>query len=191
LFAVKGQVEGEERRKGKEIIWGIGVATWNLKASGASIQYEYPLLTQAVEIGIDDKTMAIEIRPRETDTRMEMDAFIACQVPGAADVEKTGREHLRKTKERPVTPFDPSSYVDLLRLVAGNLESKGSYRELLAKREIVPPPSEHLIVSDNWVIFTRPRLNNFLLDDLKRLREKLGSGCSIPEGPLALVTPPS
>jgi hypothetical protein len=149
------------------------------------------LLTQAVEIGIDDKTMAIEIRPRETDTRMEMDAFIACQVPGAADVEKTGREHLRKTKERPVTPFDPSSYVDLLRLVAGNLESKGSYRELLAKREIVPPPSEHLIVSDNWVIFTRPRLNNFLLDDLKRLQEKLGSGCSIPEGPLALVTPPS
>jgi hypothetical protein len=191
LFAVKRQLEAEETTKGQELVWGIGVSTWNLKASGQSIQYEYPLLTQAVEIDIDDKTMAMEIRPRETDTRMEMDAFIACQVPGAADVEKTGREHLRKTKERPVTPFDPSSYMDLLRLVAGNLESKGSYRELLAKREIVPSPSEHLIVSDNWVLFTRPRLNNFLLDDLKRLQAKLGSGCSIPEGPLALVTPPS
>ena len=191
LFALKRQLEADETTKAQELVWGIGVSTWNLKATGDSIQYEYPLLTQAVEISIDDKTMAIEIRPRETDTRMEMDAFIACQVPGAAGVEKTGREHLRKTKERPVTPFDPSSYVDVLRLVAGNLESKGSYRELLAKREIVPPPGEHLIVSDNWVIFSRPRLNNFLLDDLKRLQEKLASGCSIPEGPLALVTAPS
>lgn len=191
LFALKHQLEAEETAKPQELVWGVGVASWMLSFDGAPVTFEYPLLTQAVEISLDEKTMVLELRPRSTDTRAELDAFVACQITGSASVERSIREHLVKNKERPVTPFDPSSYADVLKLTATNLDSKGSYREILTKDEPVPPAAEHLVVTDAWVLISRPRSNNYLIEDLKRLQEKLTSGCDIPVGPAALVTPPS
>lgn len=191
LFALKHQIEAEETAKPQELVWGIGVATWQLSFEAGGVPFEYPFLTQAVEISLDEQTMALELRPRATDTRIEMDAFIACQVPGAADVEKAVREHLAKHKDHPVTPFDASSYSDVLKLAATNLDSKGSYIEVMAKDVSAPAPGEHLVVTDAWVLMSRPRSNNYLFEDLKRLQAKLEDGCNIPLGPLALVTPPS
>lgn len=34
---------------------------------GASFPFTYPMLTQAVEIALNEQTMAIEVRPRATD----------------------------------------------------------------------------------------------------------------------------
>ncbi len=191
LFALKHQMEAEETTKPTELVWGVGVSTWQLPFKGINFPYIYPLLTQAVEIFLDEKNMALEVRPRATDTRFEMDPFVACQISGAADVERAGREHIARHKDRPVSPFDPSSYADVLKLAATNLDSKGSYREVLTSRGIVPDPQEGFIVTDSWVLFSRARANNFLIDDLKRLQEKIASGCDLPAGPLALVTPPS
>ncbi len=89
LCALKHQLEAEETAKPQEFVWGVGIASWQISLVGSSVVFEYPLLTQAIEIGLDEKTMAIELRPRATDTRVEFDAFIACQVTGAADVERT------------------------------------------------------------------------------------------------------
>src|SRR5208282_4402291 len=191
IFALKQQLEAEETARPQEFVWGIGIATWMLKFEGQSFPFEYPLLTQAVEISLDEKTLALELRPRSTDTRVELDAFIACQVTGAADIEKTAKEHLIRNRERPVNPFDPSTYADLLKLAAGNLDSNGAYLEILAKEKSVPPSGEHLIVTDTWVLLSRTRSSSYLFEDLKRLQEKLVAGCDIPVGPLALVTPPS
>jgi very-short-patch-repair endonuclease len=191
FFALKHQLEAEETAKPHEFVWGIGIAAWQLKFEGTSVTFEYPLLTQAIEISLDEKTMALELRPRATDTRVELDAFIACQIPGAADVEKTARTHLISNKDRPVTPFDPASYSDVLKLAATNLDSEGSYQEILAASAPLPLAGEHLVVTDGWVLLARPRSNNYLFEDLKRLQGKLESGCEIPAGPGALVTPPS
>jgi len=192
LFALKHQLEAEETAKPTELVWGVGVATWSMPYKDGSFPFTYPVLTQAVEINLNEKTMALEVRPRATDTRVEMDAFVACQVLGAADVEKTAREHLAKHAERPVTPFDPGSYSDVLKLVAANLDSKGSYREILATHGVVPTAGEHLAVTDTWALFSRPRANNYLIEDLKRLHERIAGDCVIiPDGPLALVSPPS
>lgn len=191
LFALKHQMEAEETAKPMELVWGVGVATWQMSYEGKSFSFQYPLLTQAVEISLDEKNMALDVRPRATDTRVELDAFVACAVIGAADVENAAREHLAKHKDRPVTPFDPSSYTDVLKLAATNLDSKGSYKEVLAQGEPLPGAGEHLVVTDAWVLLARPRSNNYLVDDLKRLQDKLASGCDIPAGPLALVSPPS
>lgn len=191
LFALKQQLESEETAKPQEFIWGVGVATWKLRFEDSSLDFEYPLLTQTVEISLDEKNMALEIRPRATDTRIEFDAVIACQVRGAADVERAVREHLAKTKEHPVTPFDSSSYSDVLKLVAGNLDSEGRYQEILTASAPVPAAGDHLVVTDTWALFSRPRSNHYLFEDLKRLQEKLAAGCEIPIGPLSLVTPPS
>lgn len=191
LFALKHQLEAEETAKPTELVWGVGVATWSMSCEHGAFPFTYPVLTQAVEVALNDQTMAIEVRPRATNTRVEMDPFVACQVIGAADLEKAIREHLAKHKDKPVTPFDPSTYSDVLKQAATNLDSKGSYQEILAKRAAVPSAGQHLVVTDAWVLFSRPRANNYLFEDLKRLRERIAEGCDIPGGPLALVSPPS
>lgn len=191
LFALMHQMEAEQTSKPQELVWGIGISTWRLSYERGTFSFEYPLLTQAIEISLDDRTMAIELRPRATDTRVEFDALTACHVEGAIEVEKAVIAQLERHKDRPVSPFDAGSYSDVLKLIAGNLDSKGVYKEVLANDEAVPTAGEHLVVTDAWVFFTRPRAVNYLFDDLKRLEDKLNEGCEIPEGPLALVSQPS
>jgi len=70
------------------------MASWQILFEESTVSFEYPLLTQAVEISIEEKSMALEVRPRSTDTRVEMDAFVACSLPGAATVELAIKEHL-------------------------------------------------------------------------------------------------
>ncbi len=191
LFALMHQIEAEQTNKPQELVWGIGISTWRLAYEKGKFSYEYPLLTQAIEISLDEKSMAIELRPRATDTQVEFDAITACHVEGAIEAEKSVIEHLNKQKDRPVTPFDPASYSDVLKLIAANLDSEGLYKEVLLKGEPVPAAGEHLVVTDAWVLFSRPRTVNFLFEDLKRLGENLNTGCAIPDGPMALVSEPS
>jgi hypothetical protein len=191
FFSLMHQIEAEETNKPLELIWGVGISSWLLKDQNERVEFEYPLLTQAMEVSIDEDSMAIELRPRATETRIELDAFVECQIVGATEVERKVLEHLIGNKERPVTPFDPSSYSDVLKLVAGNLDSEGSYLEILEKDSPVPRPGDHLMITDAWALISRSRTVNYLFDDLKRLQEKLENGCEIPAGPASLVTPPS
>jgi very-short-patch-repair endonuclease len=196
LFAIKHQLEAEETSNPTELVWGIGMATWQLQwqeslAKVTKIDFEYPLLTQQMEVGLDETTMAIHLRPRATDTRYEGDAFAGCLGSGAVEVERAVRLQIELNQDRPVTPFDPGSYTDILKLVATNMDSYGVYRPLSEGDGTVPPPGEHLVVTDSWALFTRPRSNNYLLDDLQRLKQRLTEGCDIPKGPAAFVTLPS
>ncbi len=192
LFALKHQLETEETSRPQELVWGVGIAAWQLKdQSDEVINFEYPLLTQIVEIGLAEESMRLEVRPRAVETRVEMDAFVACNIQGVTDVERALKEHLARHANRPVTPFDPASYADVLKLAAKNLDAKGRYAELLTSGGVVPAAAEHLVVTDAWVILSRPRSNHYLFEDLKRLQAKLESGCDIPEGPATLVTPAS
>ncbi len=191
LFALQHQLHTEQTAKPVEFVWGLGIAAWRLSLDGTPFDFQYPLLTQPLEIDLDKNSMSLEVRARSTEPHCEMDAFVHCGVPGAAECEKTMIEHLSHHREAPPTPFTPSSYADLLKLAARNLDSKGSYMEVLAEGQGLPSAGEHLVVSDAWVLFTRPKSNSFLVADLKNLRKKLDAGCDIPDGPLALVTPPS
>ena len=107
LFTLMHQMEAEQTSKPQELIWGIGISSWQLKTEKENIAFEYPLLTQAMELSIDDRSMAIEIRPRATETRVELDAFVACQVSGTIEVERSAIAQLSRQKDRPATPFDP------------------------------------------------------------------------------------
>lgn len=191
LFTLMHQMEAEQTGKPQELVWGIGISSWQLKTEQGPISFEYPLLSQAMELSIDDRSMAVELRPRATDTYVELDAFVACQVPGTIEVERSSVAQLARQKDRPTTPFDPGSYSDVLKLIAGNLDSEGQYREVLNKNGTAPAAGAHLVVTDAWVLFSRPRTVNYLFEDLRRLQEKLEDGCAIHEGPLALVSEPS
>src|SRR5215471_8607266 len=191
LFATKHQIESEETAQPAELVWGMGIASRKLVFDGREFFFEYPLLTQQVEIALDEETMALEVRPRTIDPRFEADAFVACEIPRAAEVDRIARGHLASTRDKPLNPFDPDSFEDLLKLAARNLDSRGAYRPAAFGGAEDAVPGEQLVVTDAWVVFARPRTNNFLIEDLHRLKEKLESGCPIPEGPASLVTPAS
>jgi hypothetical protein len=64
LFAIKHQLEAEETANPAEFVWGVGVATWQLKWRKSpdevlTVEFEYPLLTQQMEVGLDEETMAL------------------------------------------------------------------------------------------------------------------------------------
>jgi hypothetical protein len=42
LFALKHQVEAEETAKPTEVVWGIGISTWEMSFEGTSFPLEYP-----------------------------------------------------------------------------------------------------------------------------------------------------
>lgn len=191
LFALRHQLHAEQTANPVEFVWGLGIATWKLNFEGKDFDFQYPLLTQPLEIALDEDSMALEIRARSSEPNCEMDPLVSSGVIGAAECEKAMFEQLARNRETPLTPFTPSSYADILKLAARNLDSRGSYVEVLAQGQEPPAAGEHLVVSDAWVLFTRPKSNNFLVADLKNIRNRLEAGCDIPAGPLALVTPPS
>lgn len=191
FFALKQQMEAEETAKPIELVWGIGLASWKRVTDEGSLTFEYPLLTQTMEIAINERTMAIEVRPRDIEPQLEMDALVTASVTGAAEVELTAKKLLGQEGATDLSPFDPSSYAHILKLVASNLDAKGIYQETLATGEGWPVLGPHLVVTDAWILLTRPRQNNFLLEDLKRLKAKVQEAAKLPGGPLALVTPPA
>jgi hypothetical protein len=73
LFAIKHQLESEETAQPHELVWGVGVAAWKLRYEERSlasmVDFQYPLVTQAVELALDENTLAIELRPRAVDPR--------------------------------------------------------------------------------------------------------------------------
>jgi outer membrane murein-binding lipoprotein Lpp len=196
LFMLKGRLEGEESSNPSELVWGMGVAAWKFRGSltdggngqGVAMDYQYPLLTQIVEIELDAKTHLISVRPRAVAPRLEFDAFGECQVMGAAEVEREAKILLEGDAERPLTPFDAGSFEPILKLAAGNLDKAGRYDP---SYEGLPSPTEQLLVTAGWVLLVRPRSINYLVEDIRRLKGRLAAGDSIPEGPACLVTPPS
>ena len=190
LFSLIRVISSNETSKPIELVCGMGVSAWQIKGETGAVEFQYPLLNHPLEIALNDKSMAIEVRPRAVNTQVELDALIACGVDGAAAVEKHVRDHLAANSDRPVTPFDTSSCQDVLKLIARSLDGKGVYVGR-SDSNSYPTPGENLTVTETWLLYTRPKNNNFLVEDLRRLQDNLDSGVEIPGGPLALVTPPS
>ncbi|UJB19943.1 MULTISPECIES: AAA domain-containing protein [Lysobacter] len=196
LFLLKGRLEAEESSTPSELVWGLGVSAWkfggvlteNGNGQAVSVDYQYPVLTQVVEIELDSQTHTISVRPRAVAPRLEFDAFGACQVMGAAEVEKQAKTLLEREAEHPLTPFDIASFEPILKLVAGNLDKQGRYDP---EHQGLPAPSDSLLVTSGWVLFVRERPSNYLVDDIRRLRDRLLAGDEIPAGPQCLVTPPA
>lgn len=192
LFALKTRLESEEAVRPTELVWGMGVSSWRIAGADAagspvSTDFHYPLITQAVELEIDGTSHAIGVRPRQVEPRLEFDAFAACAVPGIGDVERAARTLLHERPDTAVSPFDPTTVEPILRLVAGNLAASARYdREAAA----APGAGDELVVTNEWVVFTRPRASHFLIDDIARLKERVGAGDPIPDGPLGIVTRP-
>jgi very-short-patch-repair endonuclease len=184
LFALKTRLESEEAVRPLELVWGIGVSSWRI----GNVDFHYPLITQAMEIDIDASTHAIGLRPRQTEPRLEFDALAACDVPGIGDVERAARSLLREREDLAPSPFDPTTVEPILKLVAGNLAASARYER---EADVAPAPGPELVVTDQWVVFARPRASHFLIEDIARLKGSVNNAATLPEGPLSIVSAPS
>jgi very-short-patch-repair endonuclease len=187
LFALAQQLTATETTaKPQELVWGIGSTVWRMPtAAGDVITLDYPLLTQATEIALDAKTMVLSVRPRDLPPRVEFDAIATC-VPTSAGIEKRMREYLRQVGG--ISPFDPSTYEPALKMAGTGLDPDGVYRQLLMAGNPTPAPGKTLVVTDNWVLFARPRSNSYLIDDIHRLKAEVEEADALPAGPEALVS---
>ncbi|MCD5996349.1 AAA family ATPase [Pseudomonas sp. CDFA 602] len=182
--------EMETGKAARELVWGIGVSTWSLAIDDAQQLFHYPLLTQTVDISLNETNMGLEIRPRATNPLVELDAMIAAGVAGAGECEKAVRAQLQDS-DTPLNPFLPSTFNEALQLIARSLDSRGRYIEWMGTDQPEAEGADTIQVSSSWVVFARPKPSNWLINDLRNIREKLKGNQEIPAGPLALVTPPS
>jgi very-short-patch-repair endonuclease len=189
LFALMQRLQQDATANPSELVWGIGVATWRLERDGGPVGFHYPMITQQLEIAVDDASLAIELRPRLARPRLEIDALVACGVTAAVAAEQTVRARWDGSDATLPTPFDAGSHAPVLQLLAGNLQAEGRYVEVRETDATAPAPSGHLVVTDDWALLARPQRTNFLKDDIERLKRHLAEQPDVPEGPAALVTP--
>ncbi|HEX8247210.1 MAG TPA: AAA domain-containing protein, partial [Pyrinomonadaceae bacterium] len=193
LFSLKQQLEGGITDAQIELIWGIGIAVW--KINGKNVRF--PLITKGVELSLNEKTMAIEIRPRELDPRVELEIYSNADNPGVPPLQKAAREFFSTATET-ISPFEKSTFEGLLRSAVAFLDSKGIYlpdEDSPDKtNRNLPPAAENLKITDSWVLFARPRGASLFINDLERFQHTLKRGAenlSLPPAVAAIVTEPS
>lgn len=184
LFNLLQTIETEGAETALELVWGVGVAIWDTEKH----RLRYPLLSMLVEIDPIGTDMALRIRPRETPPILETDPYVAMENAGLPTFEKAARTILEHPDAH-VTPFDEATFEQVLSGAAGTLDRHARYwpREDGFEPGKVPPSCDVLTVTNTWVVFARRKGTNFLLDDIRRLKEKVESD-EVPEGtPKVLV----
>lgn len=190
LFTLRQQLEDGIVEKTLELAWGVGIGVW--ENSGAKVVY--PLVTRLVELSLDEKTGALEIRPRDGQPRLELDWYASVDNQGVAAIEKTGKEFFQSAVQT-LSPFDRGSFEPLLRSAVTHLDPNGLYRpdHISPEDRSVPKIQPNLIVTDTWVLFARPRSTNLFIQDLERFKECLvtDQGVVLPRAVCAVVTDPA
>jgi very-short-patch-repair endonuclease/uncharacterized protein (DUF1810 family) len=190
LFMLAQQLQGNLLDSHLELVWGQGVAIWNSPAGLVT----YPLLTQLVEIALNEQSMSLEIRPRSTEPQLELDVYAAMDNPGVAPLSVAAKDFF-KTSDGILNPFEASSYEGLLKSAVTRLDSAGLYwpDQTTADDRSLPKATEHLVVTDTWVLFARPRTASLFVQDLLRFEKALESNSEIvlPGAVAAIVSDPS
>ncbi|HWA14440.1 MAG TPA: AAA domain-containing protein, partial [Burkholderiales bacterium] len=168
LFTLRQEMAGALGDGQLELAWGIGIASAGPAGPG------HPLVTRQVDLAFDPDTQAAEIRPRDLDPRLELEAFAPADKPGLAEAERAADDYLARATES-VSPFAPHTVEPLLAIA----------RDFLGDAIRDTPRA--------WVLFARPRGSGLALQDLEHFREGLARGRidRLPGAVAALVTEPS
>ena len=96
LFTLKQQLEGSINDTQIELVFGLGIGLWKT----TEFNIKYPLITQSVEISLNEKNMTLEIRPRQTvEPQFELDVYMSVDNLGVADLEKSYIDLVSKQTE--------------------------------------------------------------------------------------------
>lgn len=184
LFELHQTMASDGTESPLELVWGVGFATW--KKQGCPTPVRHPLITQVCEISLNPKTYDLEIRPRNLDPKLEVDSYTATDVVGVRPLDAAWRVALTSASDR-INPFEDSTFAGILRTAVGHLDAGGTFRTGMGG-EAFPQPSEHLQVTDAWVLFARKRSADILLRDIERLKDEVEKATELPPVVRALVT---
>ena len=190
LFTLKQQLEGSINDTQVEVAWCIGMAVWNM----GNAKVCYPLISRLVDISINEGSMAIELRPRDVEARLELDIYTAADNSGTAELEKAHKDFVAKTTQT-FSPFDTGTFDGILRSAVACLDSKGVYwpSETTADDRKLPAVSEELKITDTWVLLARPRSKNIFVQDLEHFKSDLENDTNfiLPKAIMAVLTEPA
>ena len=149
-----------------ELVWGIGILR--------SQEIEQPVLERLVEIEvIESSNSEIRIRPRLV-AGVELNALASLPTP-LRSVDEVGPQSLPESNSE-ISPFVRGSFEPLLDQIGLQLDvqgvdapTNGAPEAEQRLFEINPKP----VVSDRWMIFSRPRSNRLVLRDIERLKDAI------------------
>lgn len=171
LFSLQQIIESQGDEQAIELIWGIGISRW--LCDGHKI--EHPIIEKAVEIDIDKQDASILIRPRNTEPAIADGPYYALDNPKIGDLVEFSTEYFAKqADEIEFSPFTEESFVSVLTEAATNLSQDGVYQpqEAFGKKARQPiKTNETLTITNNWVIFSRPRSTTAFIQDIERLQK--------------------
>ncbi len=192
LFTLKQQLEGGIVDAQLELVWGIGMAIWNMQGA----QVSYPVISKLVEVSLNQVTMAIEVRPRDLDPRLELSIYSVADNPSVPNLEAIGKKFFTDATAT-ISPFDYSTFEPLLRSAVTNLDPKGVYwpTQVSAEDRTLPKATEELKITDTWVLFARPKSASVFIQDLDQFKKQLdgenGEPPELPNTVTALITEPA
>ena len=176
LFSLQQAISSEGAETPLELVWGIGYAAWKKESSGTVLKH--PLLVQACEISLNEKTFDLEVRPRDVEPRLEADCYAEMELPGVRQLEAYWRSALSTGANR-VNPFEASTFDGTLKAAVGHLDPTGTY-EVRADDVTPPTPSDKLTITNTWVLFGRKRSGDIFLEDIRRLKKKVEATKQLP-----------
>lgn len=177
LFTLKQQLEGSIIDTQIELVMGMGLGIWKTN----EFNIRYPLITQSLEISLNQKDMTIEIRPRRSgDPLFEIDVYMSIDNLGVADVQKAYTDLMSK-QQIDFSPFERASYEPQLQLAVSHLDSKGIYWPTQTTNEdrSLPEAGSELKITDTWLIFARPRSKSLYIQDLENFKKQFNNGSHI------------
>lgn len=196
LYAIQQRVTAAGEDNNIELVWGIGLARWKHPDETINV----PVIEQLVELDLlEDGT--ILLAPRQVSPSLGLKAFHALEVPGSKNFQREAAEKLERILDDPdmtFSSFERRSYEGLLKSCAAQLSPTGVYVPDEEGREAtdrsLPPFDEVLRVTDTWILFVRPRAEDFRKDDIQKLIKKVEqaeSEADLPQAGLQFVKEPS
>lgn len=162
-----------------ELVCGIGYASL---LRGRRLRY--PLLSVPMEIELDARSQAIELRPRlEGRIGVEADPLDIMALANVDEWRTSAISALEALNDDPLSPFAPETYQGVLRNAVAVLDPDASFVSDEGGHAFIPSVSAELVVADAFGFFQRERRATQLMDDLRAFR-------SIVEDPESEITIP-
>ncbi|CAN7333390.1 AAA domain-containing protein [Rhizobacter sp. LjRoot28] len=176
LFALQQAISSDGAETALELVWGIGNTAWKKEGFGTPVKH--PLIVQACEISLNEKTFDLEVRPREVEARLEADCYAEMEIAGVRQLDAFWKSTLATGAHR-VNPFESSTFDGVLKAAVGHLDPSGAY-EVRTDGVTPPAPSDKLKITNTWVLFGRKRSGDIFLEDIRRLKKSVEAAPSLP-----------
>ena len=173
LFSLQKSIESAALSKPLEILWGVGMLHWQHPQVGL---LHHALIEIPVEILIDPETASISIKPAGRRPRIAENLISAIAIGNAANFLTKATSFFADEQRDIVSPFAPDTFTPLLKFAATDIDPEGEFLAeqcygFVGNKEAV---DGHLVINGGWAIYARPRTDNFIIEDLRKQREKLG-----------------